>query len=161
MPPQEKVVINENVVYVKYKDNTEVFFADFDSSVSSLQEYTAALQQEHLSTVQEIRSKSMSLATYRQFAQIRAVSTLQKVFDEYEITKLERPLDGYTTFDRGTNFYKITTTPEQVGAIVAQIAEDKSVEYVESGKKEYVTYVMPYEDITINDPYINDQRHVW
>ena len=92
LPPQEKVVINENVVYVKYKDNTEVFFADFDSSVSSLQEYTAALQQEHLSTVQEVRSKSMSLATYRQYAQIRAVSTLQKVFEEYEVSTLERPL---------------------------------------------------------------------
>jgi hypothetical protein len=32
--------------------------------------------------------------------------------------------------------------------MVAQLAEDNSVEYVESGKKEYV----PYTAIEINDP---------
>lgn len=131
LPPQEKVIINENVVYVKYKDNTTNFFADFDSATSSVEEYKAALQKEHLSTVQEVRSKSMSLATYREFAQIRAMSTLHTVFEKYQIAALERPLEGYTTFERGTNYYKITTTPEQVNAMVAQLAEDNSVEYVE------------------------------
>jgi hypothetical protein len=43
-----------------------------------------------------------------------------------------------------------------VDAIVEQLAEDNSVEYVESGKKEYV----PYAAIEINDPWINDQWHI-
>jgi thermitase len=153
------VTIDENIVYIKYKDNDSVFFTDFDASQTSIQEYKTALQKEHLSTVQEVRSNAMSVATYRQFAQIRAMTTLQAVFEENEIVSLTRPLSVFTEYDRATNFYKLETTPDKVDGIVAKIKEDRSVEYVESGKVQ-VAYLQWAWDITVNDTHIDKQWHL-
>jgi cysteine-rich repeat protein len=160
LPETETIeTIDENIIYVKYKDNDSVFFADFDAQETSIQEYKTALQKEHLSTVQEVRSKTMTVATYRQFAQIRAMATLQTVFEENEINSLTRPLSVFTEYDRATNFYQIETTPDQVESIIEKLQEDRSVEYVESGKVQ-IAYLQWAWDITINDPDINKQWHL-
>lgn len=77
---EESVTIDEGVLYVKYKDNSTVYFTDFDSSQGTKQTYIRSLQQQHLTAVKEIRMQDMSLSTYRQFAQVRAVTTLQDLF---------------------------------------------------------------------------------
>ncbi len=153
------VTVDSGSVYIKYKDNETIFFADFDSTNTSVQEYKTALQKEHLSTVQEIRSKAMTLATYRQFAQVRAMATLQSVFEENEIISLSRPLSVFTEYDRATNLYKLETTPDKVDAIVEKLKEDRSVEYAISGKLQIV-YMQSSWDVTINDADLDKQWHL-
>lgn len=148
--------INTWVVYIKYKDNGKVFFSDFDSASTSPKEYVTTLQQNHVSTVREVRSRAISLATYRDFSHLRALTTLQQIFEKYPVYKLERPLAWYTTsYDRATNLYMLRTEVWEIDEIVSTLEQNPSVEYVESGEIEVVPYA-----IQINDPKINQQRHV-
>lgn len=77
---EESVTIDEGVLYVKYKDNSKVYFSDFDSTKLTRQAYIRSLQQQYITAVKEIRTQDMSLSTYRKFAQVRALTTLQDVF---------------------------------------------------------------------------------
>lgn len=125
------ITIDENVMYVKYKDNSTVYFTDFDATTTSKQEYVDALQKMNLSTIKELRSQDMSLATYRQFAQVRALSALQQIFLTASIQSFTRPLAIFPAYERGTNLYKIEAKPDQIDILVKKFAENTSVEYVE------------------------------
>lgn len=154
------VTIDENVVYVKYKDNETLYFPSFHRAQQTQKSYVTTLKEKQLSTVQSIREKDMSLSKYKDFSQVRALSTLTYLAEKYTIQAIDRPLELFdTSYDRSTNFYKIETISGSIDDIVSTLQQDNSVEYVESGKLT-VTYLQSVSDVTVNDEYLLKQWHL-
>ena len=81
---------------MKFKNNTTVFFENFDIDTQSQQAFSFALE------------SPAQLSYIDQLQYDQAAVAMIDIFATYDIEHMSRPLEDYTTtFDRGTNLYML------------------------------------------------------
>jgi hypothetical protein len=78
-----------------------------------------------------------------------------QVFSDFDVKSLERELKEYTEFGPAKNLYTLQLDEDtNIDTVLEIFNNNPSVDYIESGELSVVPY------ISINDPMIDNQRHI-